>query len=315
MPITNTKKFIGDCINPICRRKYLEQHSLETKNKNLQDNNYYQNGKLTKLMESITNQNSQIKLKDKKIDTIKKANATQEELINTQQKDNAKLNVQNELESGTLSAVREDNHLAPNKLKLSISIQDDTQQQIADKGLSSFNNQKQGNEIFEQKKKNLTLTNENEQLKEVGEMLDSVIQFLHNNEVLYKKREDLKQRKNNLRLEVEKQLTSLGDLASQNNQIVREQSVSSPRMPSPPRSINKNSMNILNSVASNTKSRNEIGSMEKEGMNKSNLNTFNPYSNPFLLQKKQELEQRRIMSSHMNQNKYLTNVMNDDAKG
>ena len=64
----------------------------------------------------------------------------------------------------------------------------------------------------ELERRNLELENENKQLKEVAMMIDNMINFASNNDVLLKRKKDLQKKKNNLRIEIQKQMASLNEL-------------------------------------------------------------------------------------------------------
>lgn len=60
---------------------------------------------------------------------------------------------------------------------------------------------------------------ENKQLKEVAEMIDNMIKFAQGNEELMQKKKDLQKKKNSLRVEIQKQLTSLKDINDKVNPL------------------------------------------------------------------------------------------------
>ena len=60
---------------------------------------------------------------------------------------------------------------------------------------------------------------ENKQLKEVADMIDSMIKFAQGNEELMQKKKNLQRKKNELRVEIQKQLTSLKDINDKVNPL------------------------------------------------------------------------------------------------
>jgi len=66
--------------------------------------------------------------------------------------------------------------------------------------------------ITELENRNKELEDENKQLKEVALMIDNMINFAQNNDVLLKRKKDLQKKKNNLRVEIQKQMASLNEL-------------------------------------------------------------------------------------------------------
>ena len=72
-------------------------------------------------------------------------------------------------------------------------------------------------EIEDLRKKYKTMEKENKQLKEVAQMIDSMITFAQGNDQLIQKKKDLQKKKNKLRMEIQRQLTSLNELNSKVN--------------------------------------------------------------------------------------------------
>jgi len=60
---------------------------------------------------------------------------------------------------------------------------------------------------------------ENKQLKEVAEMIDTMIKFAQGNEELMQKKKDLQKKKNALRVEIQRQLSSLKDINDKVNPL------------------------------------------------------------------------------------------------
>ena len=69
--------------------------------------------------------------------------------------------------------------------------------------LENMQNLKMGSKReAELERRNQELENENKQLKEVAMMIDNMINFASNNDVLLKRKKDLQKKKNNLRIEI-----------------------------------------------------------------------------------------------------------------
>ena len=88
--------------------------------------------------------------------------------------------------------------------------------------------------IKELEEQNEELLEENKQLKEVAMMIDNMINFAQNNDILLKRKKDLQKKKNMLRIEIQKQMASLGELKNKvgpidGNDLYGQNSAASPR--------------------------------------------------------------------------------------